>query len=311
MLVKMGIEEKEDDLVSTRLLIISDTHEFQFKDNCDAGPFKLPVPKVDVLLHCGDLTHSGGVSAYENALAVLSNIDAELKLVIAGNHDLDLDPHYYKETPSRYSQAIEVMNGEQATRSNVKYLKEGTHTFTLRSGAEITIYGSPYTPDTGWAFPYRRIQDRFNSESQALEMMECIAENPVPNSVDIIMTHEPPWGILDECHGGNAGCQNVLQASRRTRPLLHCFGHIHEGHGAEIVDWDKYGKAPGPTHVWNEHIFGAKGGRVVNAYPEARKCFPRRGRDTLMVNASIMNEENEPGNAPWLIDLMLRKSSKK
>lgn len=75
--------------VLTTFLIISDTHNFQFDDA--VGPFRLPLPKVDVVLHCGDLTHCGGAASYKKALQMLSAIDAELELVIAGNHDLDLD----------------------------------------------------------------------------------------------------------------------------------------------------------------------------------------------------------------------------
>jgi hypothetical protein len=34
----------------------------------------------------------GGLSEHKRALKMLGSIDAELKLVIAGNHDLPLDP---------------------------------------------------------------------------------------------------------------------------------------------------------------------------------------------------------------------------
>lgn len=34
--------------------------------------------------------------------------------------------------------------------------------------------------------------------------------------------------------------------------------------------------------------------------------FPtKHGQQTLMVNAAVMNEKNEPANAPWLVDLDL------
>jgi hypothetical protein len=51
------------------------------------------------------------------------------------------------------------------------------------------------------------------------------------------MTHRPPKGILDECNNFHAGCDNLLCAASRARPLLYCFGHIREGHGAKIVTW--------------------------------------------------------------------------
>lgn len=86
-----------------------------------------------------------------------------------------------------------------------------------------------------------------------------IARNPVPDfpDVDILMTHGPPKGILDGCPQGNVGCRNLLRALRRAKPLMHCFGHIHEGNGVEIVDWDA--EASGASSLadreqdwWNE-----------------------------------------------------------
>jgi predicted phosphodiesterase len=80
--------------ISTRFLIISDTHNFEFEDEHPSQPFRLPVPTADVLIRCGDLTQFGGLSAYNKAFQMFSSIPAELKLVIAGNHDLSMGREY-------------------------------------------------------------------------------------------------------------------------------------------------------------------------------------------------------------------------
>lgn len=69
--------------------------------------------------------------------------------------------------------------------------------------------------------------------------MISIGENPMPDDVDIVMTHGPPRGVLDLIHSRNehAGCDAILNAVMRTRPLMHCFGHIHEGYGVELKTW--------------------------------------------------------------------------
>jgi predicted phosphodiesterase len=67
--------------MATTFLILSDTHDDAFPD-----PASLPPHKIDVVLHCGDLTMIGGLSNYKRAIANIKAIDAELKLVIAGNH---------------------------------------------------------------------------------------------------------------------------------------------------------------------------------------------------------------------------------
>jgi Icc-related predicted phosphoesterase len=61
------------------------------------------------------------------------------------------------------------------------------------------------------------------------------------------MTHGPPHSILDQVDGQNLGCPNLLHAVSRTKPLMHCFGHIHEGHGANIVIWTPDGSVKDPT----------------------------------------------------------------
>lgn len=88
--------------IKTRLFIISDTHDgFQGSHtdpySKDGGAFRPPLPKSDILLHSGDLTMLGRMSEYKNTLDMLKDVDAELKLVIAGNHDLSLHKEYYLE----------------------------------------------------------------------------------------------------------------------------------------------------------------------------------------------------------------------
>ncbi|MCJ1387498.1 hypothetical protein MMC18_000341 [Xylographa bjoerkii] len=236
--------------IATKFLIISDTHNFEFRNTAgDSQPLRLPTPKTDVLLHCGDLTQVGGVSSFKKALKMLGNIDAELKLIIPGNHDLELDRSYWEaqcdhegipEDPDDHILAVKAMTGPLAAEAGVTYLVEGTHSFTLKSGARFTIYVSPYTPACGdWAFAYEHNEERFNGPHQVADGVPSIATKPIPDGVDIVMTHGPPKGILDWCPQGNVGCGNVLQAVRRVKPMMHCFGHVHEGNGVEVIEWEK------------------------------------------------------------------------
>ncbi|APA13996.1 hypothetical protein SS1G_11192 [Sclerotinia sclerotiorum 1980 UF-70] len=63
--------------IETSFFVLSDTHDYQFGGNA-SSKLQLPIPKVDVLLHCGDLTQVGGVPAFKKALKMLSSFDAEL-----------------------------------------------------------------------------------------------------------------------------------------------------------------------------------------------------------------------------------------
>ncbi|KAH7123972.1 Metallo-dependent phosphatase-like protein [Dendryphion nanum] len=79
--------------IGTQFLIISDTHGHWPYNETN------PAPKVDVLVHCGDLTQIGGLPSSRKAIAQLKSIDAEIRLVIAGNHDIELDQQWLFASP--------------------------------------------------------------------------------------------------------------------------------------------------------------------------------------------------------------------
>jgi len=143
---------------------------------------------------------------------MLGEIDAELKFIIAGNHNTDLDREYcakYNEE-AKNDIAMDIMKGPLAEKAGVIYLNEGTHYFTLKNGAKLSIYVPPYTPAFGdFAFMYQPEEDRFNAPRGA---------NPVQSGVDIMMTHGPARGILDVCVNGSVGCEMLLHAVQRVRP---------------------------------------------------------------------------------------------
>ncbi|KAK7935880.1 hypothetical protein PG985_001375 [Apiospora marii] len=281
-----------------RFLILSDTHNSHFPD-----PARLPA--VDVVLHCGDITMAGGLSNYRSAISSLEQMDAELKLVIAGNHDLELDGSWWlanldeDDDPDESRKALEVMKG--ARDRGIHYLEEGLHRFTLRSGASFSIYASAYTPEfNGYAFAYGPDEDRFSGAADK-------ANNLIPADVDIVMTHGPPgipsgfqlpggvdYALDTNIRGEHLGCPRLWQAVQGTKPLLHCFGHIHEGYGAQNLTWSREER-----------------GLIQNAsyetFPHHRE-LQRRSRSRnqcLLVNASIMSHGQEGNNVPWVVEIEL------
>lgn len=138
---------------------------------------------------------------------MLKKIDPEMNLLIAGNHDLELDEAYWQaqfESPTHprefddYALAKDIMTLVLAAETGVTHRLEGTHTFTLKSGATFKIFASPYTPTfSDWAFAYQSNQDQFNSPAQVTKGATPIDINPISEGVDIIMTHGPLKGILN------------------------------------------------------------------------------------------------------------------
>jgi len=56
-----------------------------------------PLPKGDVLLHCGDFTKMGFLHEIEHFNTFLKQQDFKHKIVIAGNHDIAFDARNYAE----------------------------------------------------------------------------------------------------------------------------------------------------------------------------------------------------------------------
>jgi len=183
--------------VHLRLVCLSDTHN---------GHDRLVVPDGDVLLHAGDLTGRGTAREVAAAGVFLARLPHCHKVVVAGNHDF-----LFQEEPGRARELL----------GDVTYLQD-----ELALVAGLTIWGSPWQPwFHDWAFNLPRGAPL--AERWAL----------VPEGVDVLVTHGPPWGVLDCTQGGErVGCEELLLARARIRPRLHLFGHIHEAYGTREDD---------------------------------------------------------------------------
>ncbi|MCJ1350065.1 MAG: hypothetical protein MMC33_000046 [Icmadophila ericetorum] len=270
--------------VKTRFTIISDTHAKQpFPAGNTKHAYRLPLPKADVLIHSGDLTQWGALMEHESTFDVLREANAEIKISA------------WRGSMKDYDDAVEMWTGKDAKMAGIVYLEEGVRTFELKNGAIFTVYTSPYTPEyCDTAFDYPRDHDRFNPPNPDSKFQ---APNPIPSwpGVDIIITHGPPHGILDKVRSGdNAGCVNLFAADKRARPRIHCFGHIHEGWGAERYNWVRKSANPVLTNKTSvlkdgsaQLYLAADGGKLL-----------KFGEETVFINAAIMDQSNNPGHAP-------------
>lgn len=57
-----------------------------------------------------------------------------------------------------------------------------------------------------------------------------IADENIPNDLDILVTHYPPYGILDE----DMGSLEILNFVLKAKPMWHLFGHIHATEGQQF-----------------------------------------------------------------------------
>ncbi|KAK2764410.1 hypothetical protein FQN54_009104 [Arachnomyces sp. PD_36] len=239
----------------TTVVCTSDTHNSQPN-----------VPEGDVLLHAGDLTQSGSHAEIQATVDWLNTLPHEHKVVIAGNHDVFLDPDYGLSTGTNHKR-------DTIEWGDVTYLRDRSTTLRCSGGRKIKIYGSPWTPRCGnWAFQHHRTDD--------------IWRDTIPSDTDILITHGPPKGYLDLSN--NLGCQFLLEELWRLRnkPRLHVFGHIHEGYGREWALFD------GLQRSYDDVMRSNGGGLKLlkMAYQFVVSYLrPKRGNQaTLMVNAAMV-----------------------
>ncbi|RSL88716.1 hypothetical protein CEP52_015126 [Fusarium oligoseptatum] len=234
------------------------------------------VPDGDVLLHAGDLTNRGSFEELQEQLDWLNTMPHRYKVVIGGNHDKLLDAEYVRQFPDR------ICEDEGTSRSDldwgdIVYLHNSSTTLRFANGRRLKVYGSPLTECCGtWAFQYPPIRQ--------------VWAGTVPDDTDILLTHGPPRGHLDN---GGKGCPQLLKEVCRVRPRLVVFGHIHVGAGQEEMT---YSGADRAYHC----VMTGEGGLLavaLMAFWVLVECiWPRRGTEhtTTLVNAAVVGgQKNE------------------
>ena len=169
------------------------------------------IPDGDVLIHAGDLCGLPRMEDVESFLRWFGAQPHRHKIFIAGNHD---GP--FALMPALCRRALDSLCPA------VHYLQDSSVEFE-----DVVFYGSPWQPAFG---------DWFFNLPRGRQLAERWAK--IPLRTDVLITHGPPHGILDQCPGvpdrtriDHAGCEDMTRAIARVRPKLHVFGHIHEGYG--------------------------------------------------------------------------------
>ncbi|KAH0444651.1 phosphoric ester hydrolase [Colletotrichum kahawae] len=260
--VSFPVVPRED---AVTVVCISDTHNTRPR-----------LPPGDILVHAGDLTVSGTRAELQETVDWIKAQKHRFKVVVAGNHDLCLDERLRErdeEGEVDWGDVVYLDCASATLKVPVAGGDGGTKT------REVRVYGSPYTPQHGsWAFQYPR--------SGPLDPWA----GTVPAGTDVLVTHAPPKGHMDDPRG-NWGCEMLLRELWRVRPRLHVFGHVHCGHGVEAVGFDEVQGA------WEDVVLDvSKGSRGLKAFSRmVRACIGvwwrggRRGRgETVLVNAAVV-----------------------
>jgi Icc-related predicted phosphoesterase len=160
---------------------------------------RLIIPKdidIDMVIFAGDYS---GASTYLETCGFVGWFDSlkyKYKILVPGNHDYDIE------------------------------YTDCTYTFinVERQLGSFNMFGSPYTPEfQHW---------NYMKKEDELFMMYDNA----PSDIDILITHGPPFGILDNLEGLNLGSRALRDYVDRVQPKIHIFGHIHGGFGHKKIN---------------------------------------------------------------------------
>ena len=181
---------------SLTIVLISDTHELHRE---------VEVPPGDILIHAGDFTmNSKSAEKLLDFNEWLGELPHAYRVVIPGNHDSVVEDA---------SRRALITNATLLINETVEIMG-------------LKFWGSPITPLLGEAF------------GVVSDTVRAKLYSRIPADTDILVTHGPPYGILDQTPGSHhhEGCNQLLAAVRKVKPMLHVFGHIHGAYGTESTN---------------------------------------------------------------------------
>jgi hypothetical protein len=135
-------------------------------------------------------------------------------LVTGGNHD----------------SFMQKGGGYEMVPVGVHYLVDEPYFVSTSAEKTVCFYMSP------WTLWFKGINPDCMAYTCKTEEELDAKFAEIPDFVDILVTHGPPHGILDEnSRGQNCGSKALLKHVQRVKPAHHIFGHIHEQGATETT----------------------------------------------------------------------------
>lgn len=199
----------------------------------------------DLLIIAGDLTARDRPEEYDYFLNWIEHQKYKKIVFIAGNHDnfmkdwepskepidnlkFDLETRYLCDSGTEFEYEEEIEE-DHKFKGIIKYKQK----------KKLKIWGSP------WSLWFDGINPKCKtftgSENDLKKKFDLI-----PDDTDILITHSPPYGILDSvkkyCYNNPrdydiicAGSKSLgLKVGNITPPKLWAWGHIHESYGEAV-----------------------------------------------------------------------------
>lgn len=200
--------------------------------DCHGKLSQAALPPGDVLVLAGDLLADAPKDAADpvgwqaerlrELDALLGDLPYRAVLLVAGNHDGVLQQ---RPELGRALRGARYLEDEACVIDGVRF------------------YGSPWQPGL-WHHPFF--------------LPDCSASfqryQGIPADTQVLVTHSPPWGILDQWDPGVGLGSRMLRARvAALRPPIHIFGHVHPSYGAREL---------GGTRFYNAALCDGEGAPV-------------------------------------------------
>ena len=181
-----------------KITFISDTHTKHEEIGKD-------LPGGDLIIHAGDLMNSGyeprDIAGFVNWYSSLLTMDYKHRVFIAGNHDWG------------FQNNVEKVKSILSEYDTINYLQDDFITVGDSDPHDpnvntVKIWGSPWQPEfDNCAFNL----PRNGEELKAVWDM-------IPEDIDILITHGPAWGFLDDVEGMKQSGEGLVIGLKYKRP---------------------------------------------------------------------------------------------
>ncbi len=188
-----------------KIVALSDTHTMQNK---------IEIPDGEILIHAGDAGNLGKFEEYYEIGRWFESLKDrfQYRIIVPGNHDQAFQNNAENVLRQWFDDDVICLIDDEVQLFGYKF------------------YGCPWMPQFyNWAF--------MMPES---ELAAVYAK--IPDDTEILITHSPPFGILDKPAGNGfeshrrCGSQALYDRVKQLPKLKHhIFGHLHYSYGTEKI----------------------------------------------------------------------------
>lgn len=193
----------------------------------DLHGFQPELPGGDILILAGDFTASDKLTEWASFFKWLKIQPYKNKILVAGNHD-NLFEHGFPKNQFEADDLKDIIDYLDID-IDFEYLCDSGIEIVIKN-TTLKIWGAPWTPIfSGVNYRCKAFMD----SEEYLDKRFAL----IPADLDILITHSPPYGILDQVPTDskiNKGSKSLRNSIEKKIPEMVIFGHIHEQGGKYV-----------------------------------------------------------------------------